>query len=267
MKQKRPVVALIAIFSILLMYVPSIAVAVFSVNDAVYGLTWRGFTLRWYQKLIQNEYLINAALNTLVLAVISTLVSTILGSMLAIGITRCPWSNNSRRVFDLLINLPVVVPDIIMGVALALAFNVLRMLSSVFDMGMITLIVAHVTFQISFVALVVKSRLESLEPNIDQAAQDLYASTFFHFIHVTFPLIRPAVIAGAMLAFTLSLDDFIISFFNHGPKSVTLPIFIYSSIKRGLTPEIHALSTVLLIVTAVPIIIAQRAIKPRKTSA
>ena len=177
---------------------------------------------------------------------------------MAIGLYRFPWPQSCHRLFDLVINIPVVVPDIIMAVALALAFNALRLLSKTFDMGMVTLVVAHVTFQISFVALVVKSRLESLGPETDEAARDLYASSFFHFRRVTLPLIRPGIIAGAMLAFTLSLDDFIISFFNHGPDSITLPIFIYASIKRGLTPEIHALSTAVLIITAIPIIIAER---------
>ncbi|MDR2367387.1 MAG: ABC transporter permease [Deltaproteobacteria bacterium] len=258
MKQKRPLVALIAVFGMVLMYAPSVAVAVFSVNDAIYGLAWRGFTLKWYKFLFQNEYIINAAINTLILATVSTIASTILGTALAIGLYRAPWSPGLHRLFDLVINLPVVVPDIIMAVALALAFNALRMVCSIFDIGMVTLIVSHVTFQISFVTLVVKSRLESLGHDTDEAARDLYASTFFHFRRVTLPLIRPGIIAGGMLAFTLSLDDFIISFFNHGPESVTLPIYVYAAVKRGITPEIHALSTVMLVLTAIPIIIAER---------
>ncbi|MDR1677689.1 MAG: ABC transporter permease [Deltaproteobacteria bacterium] len=258
MKQKRPLVALVAIASLALMYIPSLAVAVFSVNNARYGLIWKGFTLQWYAKLLENEDIINAAINSLVLAIVSTIVATILGTFLAIGLYRSPWSDSLRRIFELVIHVPVVVPDIIMAVALALAFNVLRMVTKIFDIGMVTLIIAHITFQISFVTLVVKSRLEALGQDTDEAAMDLYASRFFLFWHVTLPLLRPGIIAGAMLAFTLSLDDFIISFFTHGPESVTLPIYIYASIKRGLTPEIHALSTLMLIFTAVPIIIVER---------
>ncbi|MDR1487225.1 MAG: ABC transporter permease [Deltaproteobacteria bacterium] len=258
MENKRPLIALTAIFSLVLLYIPSVAVAVFSVNKARYGLAWRGFTLDWYMKLFENEYILNAALNSLILAVISTLVATVLGTALALGIDRSPWSGSFHRFFDLVINLPVVVPDIIMAVALTLAFNVLRMVSSAFDLGMTTLIIGHITFQISFVTLVVRSRLASLNKETDEAARDLFASSFYLFRRVTLPLIMPGVLAGAMLAFTLSLDDFIISFFTHGPDSVTLPIFIFASLKRGLTPEIHALSTVMLLFTVVLVVLAER---------
>jgi spermidine/putrescine transport system permease protein len=258
MKQKRPVVAAIAIFSLVLLYLPSLAVAYFSVNNARYGLAWRGFTLDWYAKLLADRYVIEATCNSLVLATVSTVISTALGTSLALGLYRTPWPASLRRLFELAVNLPVVVPDIIMAVALAMAFNCLRLVSSVFEMGMVTLILGHVTFQISFVCLVVRSRLESLGKDTDEAATDLYASRFFHFRRVTLPLIMPGVVAGAMLAFTLSLDDFVISFFTHGPESVTLPIFIFASIKRGLTPEIHALSTLMMIATIVPILLIER---------
>jgi spermidine/putrescine transport system permease protein len=249
---------LTAVVSLVLLYIPSIAVAVFSVNKARYGLAWRGFTLDWYKKLFENEYILEAALNSLLLAVISTIVATILGTALALGLDRSPWSASLHRIFDLVINLPVVVPDIIMAVALTLAFNVLRLVSGFFDLGMPTLIIGHITFQISFVTLVVRSRLASLNKETDEAARDLFASNFYLFRRVTLPLIMPGVLAGAMLAFTLSLDDFIISFFTHGPESVTLPIFIYASLKRGLTPEIHALSTVMLLCTVVLVVLAER---------
>ncbi|MDR2387041.1 MAG: ABC transporter permease [Deltaproteobacteria bacterium] len=258
MKYIKPLIAVVAFLGMFLMYLPSVAVGIFSVNDAIFGLAWRGFTLKWYERLFQNEYIIEAALNTLIVATLSTIIATVLGTALAIGLYRSPWPASMQRFFDQVINLPVVVPDIIMAVALALAFNVLRMVSKIFDMGMVTLIVAHVTFQISFVTLVVKSRLDSLGSDLDEAAFDLYATTFFRFRKVTLPLIFPGVVAGAMLAFTLSLDDFIISFFNHGPESITLPIYVYAAIKRGLTPEIHALSTVMLILTAIPVIVIER---------
>ena len=150
-----------------------------------------------------------------------------------------------------------------MAVALALAFSALRTVFKIFEIGLVTLIVAHVTFQLPFVTLVVKSRLGSLGRDSDEAAEDLYSTPLWHFIHVTLPLIRPGVIAGAMMAFTLSLDDFIISFFNHGADSVTLSIFIYASIKRGLTPEVHALSTVVLVFSALPVIVAARLTRKR----
>jgi spermidine/putrescine transport system permease protein len=247
-----------AFLSIALLYIPALAVAVFSVNDARYGLNWRGFTLKWYKLLLDNDYIAEAAVNSLILASVSTVLATVMGTALALGLDRTPWPKAVRKAADLVINVPVVIPDVIMAVALTMAFSFLRLISPVFDMGMLTLIIGHVTFQISFVTLIVRSRLASLNRETDEAARDLFASDLYLFRRVTLPLIMPGVLAGAMLAFTLSLDDFIISFFTHGPESVTLPIFIYASIKRGLTPEIHALSTLMLIFTVVLVVIAER---------
>jgi spermidine/putrescine transport system permease protein len=233
-------------------------VVVFSVNNSRYGLAWRGFTLSWYEKLFQNEYILEAAYNSLIVALISTLIATIIGTSLAIGLDRYPWSKNASRVFNLCVNLPIVVPDIIMAVALTMAFSFMRVLTDLFEVGLFTLILAHVTFQISFVTLTVRSKLAVLDRELDLAAKDLNAVFFYSLRRVTLPLLTPAIIAGAMLAFTLSLDDFIISFFVHGPDSVTLPIYIFASLKRGITPEIHALSTVMLVATIILIILAEK---------
>ena len=258
MEKKRPLVALIAIFSIVFLYVPSLAVAVFSVNDAKYGLIWKGFTFKWYLKLFENDIILEAALNSLIVAFISTIIATVLGTILALGIDRFPWPKRFYHLMDFLIHLPVVVPDIILAATLVLAFSFLRPISSLFDMGMPSLIIGHITFQISFVALVVRSRLAALGRDIDEAARDLYASGRYLFFKITLPLLMPGILAGAMLAFTLSLDDFVISFFTHGPDSVTLPIYIYSSVRRGINPEIHALSTLVLLGTVLIVVIAER---------
>lgn len=258
MNAKRPLVALIAILSLVFLYVPSLAVAVFSVNNARYGLIWKGFTWKWYEKLFSNEAILEAALNSLIVAGISTVVATILGTALALGLDRFPWPRRLTKAMDLLVHLPVVTPDIILAASLVLTFNLLRGLSGLFDLGMGTLILGHITFQISFVTLVVRSRLAALGRDIDEAARDLYATGFYLFFRVTLPLLIPGILAGAMLAFTLSLDDFIISFFTHGPDSVTLPIYIYSSVRRGVSPEIHALSTLVLLVTVVLVLVAER---------
>ncbi|MDR2422621.1 MAG: ABC transporter permease [Deltaproteobacteria bacterium] len=250
--------ALVAYASLILLYLPCLAVAVFSVNKTRFGLNWKGFTLEWYQRLLENEYIIEAAVNSLVLALITTVIATVLGTALALGLERAPWPKSCARLFDSIVNVPVVVPDIIMAVSLILAFSFLRGFSQAFELGMGTLIVGHVTFQISFVTLVVRSRLASLNPETREAALDLFASPVYHFRRVTLPLITPGVLAGAMLAFTLSLDDFIISFFIHGPESVTLPIYIFASLKRGLTPETNALSTVCLVATVVLALLAER---------
>ncbi|MDR3153822.1 MAG: ABC transporter permease [Deltaproteobacteria bacterium] len=246
--------SMIAWFCIFLLYVPSAAVVFFSVNDTRYGLSWRGLTLDWYRKLFGNEYILEAARNSLIVALVSTLIATVIGTALALGLHRM----KKPGVIDLLVNLPIVVPDIIMAVALTMAFSFLRAFSSLFDMGFFTLIAGHVTFQISFVALTVRSRLATMDQDLELAAKDLNARPAYGFTRVTLPLLAPAILAGAMLAFTLSLDDFIISFFTHGPDSVTLPIFIFASVKRGVTPEIHALSTVMLTATVALIIVAER---------
>jgi spermidine/putrescine transport system permease protein len=241
-------------------------VAAFSVNKARFGLNWKGFTLMWYQKLFENEIIFEAAVNSLILAAISTVIATVIGTALALGLERTAWPKNALRLFETVVNIPVVIPDIIMAVALVFAFSFLKRLSSVFELGMGALIIAHVTFQISFVTLVVRGRLASLNPETREAAIDLFASRIYHFRRVTFPLILPGVMTGAMLAFTLSLDDFIISFFIHGPESVTLPIYIFSSLKRGLTPETNALSTVISLFTVILALLAERLTRVKANS-
>jgi len=151
-----------------------------------------------------------------------------------------------------------VVPDIIFAAALVVAFGLLRMLSSLFEPGLLNMIIAHITFQVSFVALVVRSRLVSVGRDVEEAARDLFATTPYLLRRVMLPLLVPGIIAGAMLAFTLSLDDFVISFFTAGPDSVTLPLFIFAAVRRGVTPQIHALSTLVLLTTVILIIGMER---------
>lgn len=238
-------------FGLALLYVPMIAVAVFSFNASRHGFVWRGFTLDWYARLAGNEAILRAARNTLALAVVSTAIATPLGTALAIGQWRRSQYRVTRagvtRAIDLAVYLPVVTPDIIFAAALVIAFTLLRRLSPVFNPGLPAMIVAHVTFQIGFVALLVRGRLASLDPSLEEAARDLYAEGWTLTRRFHLPLLMPGVMAGALLAFTLSLDDFIISFFTSGPDSTTLPILIYASARRGVTPEIHALSFLIFI--------------------
>ena len=247
-----------AMFTMGFLYLPLVAVAVFSVNATRYGLVWRGFTMDWYIKLIQNEFILEAAWNTLVLAVVSTVAATILGTILAIGLDRFPWSRKTNTFLDLVLHIPVVIPDIILAAALVVAFGLLRMVSSLFEPGLFNMIIGHITFQISFVALVVRSRLVSIGRDVEEAARDLFASTPYMLRRITLPLLLPGIVAGAMLAFTLSLDDFVISFFTAGPESVTLPLFIFAAVRRGVTPQIHALSTLVVLITVVMIIGMER---------
>lgn len=258
MKRSGLLTNCIALLTMAFLYLPLLAVAFFSVNATKYGLVWQGFTLDWYIKLFHNEVILKAAVNTLQLAVISTIISTVLGSILAIGIDRFPWPKRIATFLDLLLHLPVIIPDIILAAALVVIFGMLRLISSWFEPGMLNMIIGHITFQIAFVALVVRSRLDAVSADLEEAARDLFASNSYLIRRVMLPLILPGVVAGAMLAFTLSLDDFVISFFTAGTNSATLPIFIYAAVRRVVTPEIHALSTLVLLVTVLLVVGTER---------
>lgn len=240
---------IIALLLFAFLYAPLVVVVVFSFNASRYGLGWEGFTLKWYRSLLGNNEALSAAKNTLLLAASSTALSTVLGTALGLGLARhrigeSPFVQRS-------LYLPVFIPDIVLAVALVLFFGLVRSATGWFELGMTTMVLAHVTFQIPFVAIVVKARLAGLDPSLEEAARDLGATPGQVFRHVTLPLMMPGVLAGALLAFTLSLDDFVVSFFTSGPGSTTLPILIYSSVKRGITPDINALSTLLVLAAAV----------------
>ena len=258
MRRVHPIITSIAISTMAFLYLPLIGVAVFSVNDARRGLVWKGFTLKWYYKLFENEWILEAARNTLVLAVVSTLVATVLGTILAIGMDRFPWSKKANATLDTILHIPVVIPDIILAAALVVAFGMLRFTSSFFEPGLPDMIIGHITFQVSFVALVVRSRLVSLGRDIEEAARDLFASSWYLMRRILLPLLMPGIVAGGMLAFTLSLDDFVISFFTAGPESQTLPLFIFAAVRRGVTPQIHALSTLVMIITVILVVGTER---------
>jgi spermidine/putrescine transport system permease protein len=212
---------------------------------------WTGFTLDWYGKLFQDEQIIAAAQNTLVLAVVSTALSSVLGTLLGYGLYRYRFPG--KGILQGAMYLPVVIPDIIMAIALLLFYKIIRQYTGLFELNLETMILAHVTFQISFVAIVVRSRLLTLDPALEEAARDLYGNTLQTLRYITLPLVMPGILAGALLAFTLSIDDFVISFFTSGPDSTTLPILIYSSVRRGVTPEINALSTVIVLITIIAV--------------
>lgn len=223
------------------LYAPLASVVIDSFNAAPRGGAWQGFTLRWHQALWFNDTALHAARITLALAFMSTAVSTLLGTWLALGLS--PQRFLGKRIIETTLLGPVIVPDILMAAALLLLFRQAQDLWAWFRPGLLTMTLAHVTFQIPFVALVVRARLADFDLSLDEAARDLGATRWQAFRHVKLPLIWPGIAAGALMAFTLSLDDFVVSFFTTGPGSTTLPILIYSSVKRGVTPEINALST------------------------
>lgn len=235
----------VAVFGYIFLYLPLAVVISQSVNASRYGLKWGGFTLGWYTSALRDPQIASAILNTLILATISTLISTALGTLLGYGLTRHNFKG--RNLVFRFTWLPVAVPDIITAVSLILFYSIVRQWTGWFQMGMSTMIVSHITFQIPFIALVVRSRLAGLDPAVEEAASDLGATRWQRLWYVTLPMLRPGILAGALLAFALSLDDFVVSFFTSGPGSTTLPIYIYSGVKRGITGEIHAVSSLLIL--------------------
>ena len=235
----------ISVMLYVFLYAPIAIVVAQSFNRAPRGTEWLGFTTGWYGALAQNEPAQHATVITLTLAAMSTAVSTTLGTLLALALRRGTFFG--KRFAEATLQGVIVVPDIVMAIALLMFYAVLRRWTDALAPGLFTMTLAHITFQIPFVTLVVRSRLAGLDPALTEAAHDLGASRGQCFRHVTLPLIGPGILAGALLAFTLSLDDFVVSFFTSGAGATTLPIFIYSSVKRGLTPDINALSTLLVL--------------------
>lgn len=250
--------------SFLFLYVPILVLVAFSFNDSRLAARWEGFTLRWYGEMLSNEAVLGAFWNSIIVAVISTTIATILGTMTAIAMERFQF--NGRRTYDGLLYLPVIIPDIVMGVALLAFFSlIIGWLNSALGLdssnairpGLVTVIIAHVAFNISFVAIVVRTSLRELDPAFEEAAQDLGADEWTMFRRITLPLIMPGILGGALLAFTLSLDDFVITFFTTGPGGTTLPIEVFGRIRRSISPEINAISTVMLLMSMLLIIVSQ----------
>jgi spermidine/putrescine transport system permease protein len=238
-----------AAFIYLLLYAPIAVVVAYSFNSARRGGPWRGFTTEWYRTLLNSPEKLSAVSNTIVLAVVSTAISTVLGTMLGYGLNRYEFPG--KKLFSWLMYVPMVIPDIVAAVAMLMFFSLLRDAIGLFELGLPTMIVAHVTFQVPFIAIVVRSRLAGMDPAVEEAAHDLGADPWQKFRYITLPLMLPGIFAGAALAFTMSIDDFVISFFTSGPGATTLPILIYSSVKRGITPDINALSTLIVLASIV----------------
>jgi spermidine/putrescine transport system permease protein len=244
MRPRNLALSILSAFLYVFLYAPIVVVVVYSFNTARFGAGWGGATTHWYYELIHNPPALAAAKNTLLLALFSTGIATCLGTLLGFGLQRHAFPG--KKLLTRFLYIPVFIPDIVLAVALLLFFSLLRRWSGIFELGLTSMVLAHVTFQIPFVAIVVRARLIGLDPLLEEAARDLGANPWNTFLHITLPLMLPGIIAGGMLAFTLSLDDFVVSFFTSGPGSTTLPILIYSSVKRGITPDINALSTLIV---------------------
>ncbi len=233
------------------LYVPIAVLMVLSLNRAGLPTAWTGFSLEWYGKLAANPKILASAWNSLVVATVSTAIATALGTLLALGVERAkPWPPRDALLFA-----PMIVPDIVLAIALLSFFTLIK-----FTLGLSSIILAHVVFNIAFVCAVVRARLKNFDWSLIEVSRDLGAGAFATFWRITLPLILPSVIAGALLAFTLSIDEFIIAYFTAGAgqASTTLPMQIYAMIRFGVTPEINAMATIVMFVSFVLILFAQR---------
>lgn len=272
MSNKRsPWVTLAAVLIYFFLYAPIFVLMIFAFNSSRTNIIFEGIVNQgscgpfyWFCVLFQNHEVLDAAKNTLTIAFISTIVSTVIGTMGALALQR---HNFPGRAFsEASLYLPIVIPEIVMGISILVLFSALfRWFNGVFGLvgdqrlalGLWTVILAHIAFSIPFVTLVVRARLHGFERALEEASLDLYANEWITFWRVTLPTIAPGVLSGALLAFTLSLDDFVITFFTNGPGSTTLPIYVYGLLRRIITPEVNALSTVWIATVFVALLISQ----------
>lgn len=230
----------LAIGIFLFLYLPIFILIIYSFNDNRVVGVWSGFSTRWYTELWQDRAMASALRVSLWVAVWSTLISTILGTLAALVLERYRFFG--KLTYDAVLYLPVIIPDIVMALSTLLFFVIAAV-----PLSRVTILIAHVAFNISFVAVVVRARLADMDKTLEEAAADLGANEWTTFRRITLPLLMPGIVAGALLAFTLSLDDFVITFFVAGPGSTTLPVRVYSMIKFGVTPEVNAISTLMFI--------------------
>jgi spermidine/putrescine transport system permease protein len=240
----------IALATFAFLYVPIVILILFSFNSARSGATWQGFTMNWYQRVFANERIIEAAATSLLIAFISTIGSVVIGTLTALAMER--YAFKSKTGWDGLLYMPVIIPEIVAAISLLLFFALVQL-----ERGLVTLIISHIAFSFPYAYLTIRARLADFDRSVEEAAKDLGANEWTTFRRVTLPLLMPGVISGALLAFTLSLDDFVISAFVWGKGWQPLPVYIAGQIRRGVTPEINAISTLMLILSIVLVVLSQ----------
>lgn len=243
-------------FITLITYLPIAVVIVFSFNDSKLPVAWKGFSWRWYEALFRDAALMAALRNSIVLGLLSSLFAAVIGTLGAIGMARVHFK--SKGMMEYLSTIPIMLPEIILGMVFMAFFSLLKL-----PFGWPTLIIAHTSFCIPYVYLMVKARLVGIDKSIEEAARDLGASPGRAFTDITLPLILPAVVSGCILSFAMSFDDVVISIFVNGPTLSTLPIKVYTQMRTGVTPEINALCT--LILCAVILILSVSSLMKRKS--
>ena len=240
---------IVIVLTFIFLYAPIIVLVIYSFNKSRMNVIWTGFTLDWYKRLFENTDLLEAFRNTLLIAGISTITSTIIGTISALGLYK--YNFPLKKLVNRLIYIPIVIPEIVLGISLLSVFTMANL-----KLGLVSIIISHIAFSIPFVITSVRSTLNLLPKEYEEAAIDLGANKFNVFTKVTLPLIMPGVVSGGLLALTLSMDDVVISYFTAGPGSNTLPLQIYSIIKTGITPDVNALSTLILLVTIIVLTLA-----------
>ena len=245
----KHVLTILAIAIFLFLYVPILILIIYSFNENRFVSTWTGFSVQWYRVLFEDEQMASALRLSLWVAIWSTIVSTILGTLAALAMERFRFKG--RLAFDGMLYLPIIIPDIAMALSTLLFFVVLGIALSRY-----TILIAHVAFNIAFVAIIVRARLADMDDSLEEAAADLGADQWITFLRITLPLLAPGIVAAALLAFTLSLDDFVITFFVAGPGSTTLPVRVYSMIRFGLSPEVNAVSTLMFVASTALVVIS-----------
>lgn len=234
--------------TLLFLYAPLIVLMVFSFNDSKRNVVWKGFTLKYYEKALNNSSLVEALGNSLTIALFATVFSVILGALAGVMLWRFRFP--FKGAVEGVMSLPIIVPEICLGVAMLIFFASIQWPTGlIWPLNLSAIIIAHITFCFPFVAMVVRSRLASFNREQEEAAKDLGASEWQAFRDVLLPHMKPGLVAGALLAFTLSLDDFVITFFTSGPDTITFPVKVYSMVRFSVTPEVNAASTILIILT------------------
>jgi len=253
--QTRFIASMLA-FGYAFLYVPLVLVVVYSFNDSRIATVWGGFSTRWYGELLRNEQILDAAFLSLRIAVASATIATVLGTMSGLALARFRRFRG-RTLFSGMITSPMVMPEVITGLSLLLFFVTLQQLVGwPSQRGFTTITIAHTTFSMAYVAVIVQSRLMSMDESLEEAAMDLGGHPLRIVFDITLPLIAPAMIAGWLLAFTLSLDDLVIASFVSGPGSNTLPMYIFSKVKLGVSPDINALATLIIVAVSIGVLIA-----------
>jgi spermidine/putrescine transport system permease protein len=238
----------------LFLHLPIIVLMVFSFNDSRFSVDWRGFTLQWYQRLLERPDITQGLKTSLLVGATATAISVVLGTLIALGLARHRFPG--RRAVGGLVYIPLVTPEIVVGISLLILFATLG-----WPLGITTITIAHVAFCISFVVIVMLARLDGMDQSLEEAAMTLGADEITTFRRVTLPQLWPGMLAGALLAFTISFDDFVITSFVAGPGSSTLPVVVYGMVRRTVEPSVNAISTIILVVTALLIYLADRLIR------